>query len=558
MKPLKPHCLHNDMVNSRLTKLKRIFGVSWLLGSLVLSCSAIASDCPGTPKQSPSSQDWQRWVVGLKGYLVEQGNASLFDTIACKKFEEVFGTCFGANPAAPFIQLQPPVRGSYVDPFFAAPFNSTGPTGVQTNLFFRLTDNDALITLVKLPPQAAYLGYQSYLFTRRTNLYANSSAGQLTTVRQPTQFATPDQPSQLVSPDPGRFEIDASLGNALNNVIVKNQSGAAWNGATVAYVTTSNRAIAKFILDNAPDKCFVFVEPIGSNIITGAGAKADDFLTQIRYAIPQNQQAATDWLNKLNENVLVYKVTNPRVPVNRFGPPSYSVRTASNETALRQPLTELTSLLQGWLASKSSKPVHVGELADFYRVSPQGELDGFIGTKCIANGTNCDADNQDSAVRYGALSSLRSSQTAIVAGVNHTVTDNASYLSVGITYAPSGNFELTKQNGAASSSQTNESAVGFNFGTLTGSAKKVLIKLGLYSHASRQLQRALGFLYVSFVSRNCQKDVPDVAVHCIDLDETIIPEDAVISIAERNYIKPRTTTGPNGSVLVNTKVIYNQ
>lgn len=558
MKPLKPHCLLSDMVNSRSTNLKRIFGVSWLLGSLVLSCSAIASDCPGTAKQSPSSQDWQRWVVGLKGYLVEQGNASLFDTIACEKFEEVFGTCFGANPAAPFIQLQPPVRGSYVDPFFAAPFNSTGPTGVQTNLFFRLTDNDALITLVKLPPQAAYLGYQSYLFTRLTSLYANSSAGQLTTVRQATQFVSPDQPSQLVSPDPGRFEIDGSLGNALNNVIVKNQSGAAWNGATVVYVTTSNQNIANYIRDHAPNKCFVFVEPIGSNVITGAGAQADDFLTQIRYAVPQNQRAASDWLNKLNENVLVYKVTNPRVSVNRFGPPSYSVRRASGETKLQKPLEELTRLLQGWLASKSSKPVHVNELADLYRISPEGELDGFIGTKCIANGTNCDADNQDSAVRYGALSSLRSSQSAIVAGINHTVTDNASYLSVGITYALSGNFDLTKQYGAASSSQTNESAVGFPFGTLTGSAEEVLKKLGLYRNAPTELKQAVGSLYVSFVSRNCQKYVRDVAGHCIDLHETKIPEDAVIGIAERNYIKPGTTTGPNGSKLVNTKVIYDQ
>ena len=108
------------------------------------------------------------------GYSVTQGNVFLFKNTNCPQFISIFGSCFGNNAAAPYIIPQPPTEGTYVDPYYAEPLNTPGPNGVNTNIAYRLSDNDALITVVKYPPLAAYFGYQSYVFTSQKSNYISS------------------------------------------------------------------------------------------------------------------------------------------------------------------------------------------------------------------------------------------------------------------------------------------------------------------------------------------------------------------------------------------------
>jgi hypothetical protein len=94
--------------------------------------------------------------------------------------------------------------------------------------------------------------------------------------------------------------------------------------------------------------------------------------------------------------------------------------------------------------------------------------------------------------------------------------------------------------------------VGFNKGTLTGSAEAVLRELGLYNLASPALKLALPKLYVSLISRNCAY----ATNYCISLDGTsLIPAGANIDMYERAYIRPGDTTSADLNNMLRPRVI---
>src|SRR5262249_42626751 len=147
-----------------------------------------------------------------------------------------------------------------------------------------LTNQDALLTIVSYPPKAAYLGYISYVFTSQISNYAGITP------------PTPPTPS----PDSSRYEIFGSIGNDVNDVIVQNQLGVPpWNNSIVVYITTSNEKLANALIERAKkrgiDPKSIFIEPIGSNVITGNGPNADDMVTLMRYAIPRSIPLSTAW-----------------------------------------------------------------------------------------------------------------------------------------------------------------------------------------------------------------------------------------------------------------------
>jgi hypothetical protein len=89
------------------------------------------------------------------------------------------------------------------------------------------------VTLVSYPPKGAYLGYQIYVFTSETSNYTS-----------------PD-PLQVLSPNPSRYEIFGSVGNNVNDVIVKNQFRSPWGGRIVMYLTTADPDVADGVIAKA-------------------------------------------------------------------------------------------------------------------------------------------------------------------------------------------------------------------------------------------------------------------------------------------------------------------
>jgi hypothetical protein len=133
-----------------------------------------------------------------------------------------------------------------------------------------------------------------------------------------------------------------------------------------------------------------------------------------------------------------------------------------------------------------------------------------------------------------------------VAGVNHAVVDNAAYVSLAV-------YNMQNLTGVASISQSNPSAVGFDEGSLTGSAEGVLKALGLYGSASARLKAALPKLYTAILARECTR----AARYCAALSDTkALPLSSPVAVTQRAYIKPGTTTGANPDKLLTPVVVF--
>jgi hypothetical protein len=512
----------------------------WLFAATLAISLSMPGGVAGAGATSASDTSsitaWKGWVEGLDGagYSVTQGGAAVIDIAACSELVAVFGTCFGNNAAAPYIVPRPPIGDTHVDPFYGTPFTTAGATGAPSNMFYRLADHDALVTIIALPPRAAYLGYQSYVFTAETSYY------------------TEDYKGQVLSPNESRYEIFGSLGNNINDVIIRNRLGMVWNAGAIVYITTSNRELAATLIADAKahgfDEDRIFVEPVGDNVLTGTGAAADDLLTLIRYALPRNATAADRWRDNVADNVLSFRVSaSEPLAVSPFRTPIYTPKTANSEASYRSALAELSWLLQRWLIAHEGRPVLREKMITSEHVDATGQPHGLVGAECIAKGTNCLGDTQDTdAYRLGVVGRLPGARMAFVTGVNHALVDNATYVSLTI-------YNMQTFTGVASISQTNPSVVGFDRGSLTGSAEGVLKALGLYESASARLQAALPALYTAIIARECSAAIQ----YCVELDDTdALPLSSMVGVTQRAYIKPGTTTGANPDKLLTPIVVF--
>lgn len=495
----------------------------WRLFALLLA------GLSATAQAAPTSLDWNLWVAMLpaQGYGTSTGSAYAFTD--CAPFIAVFGNCSGNNPSTPYVFLQPPIDHTYLDPYFATPFSQT-VNGTPVNQFFRLADTDALVTVVDLPPQAAYFGFQSYVFSRSLADYPKK------------KFHLP------LCPDPDRILTFASIGKDLNSTIINGQIGSPWSAGSIVYLTTSNATLAQQLKASAAayaggDASRVFIEPVGSNVHTGIDAAADDFTTLIRYALPENPQSGSDWLNTIASHVQVYRISTAGGSVSRYGAPRYAYKTYADESAYTAPVKELTGLLKNWLVAQQGKASSFPLISSGVNLPFIGFV-GLIGSDCLAHGTICLGDNQDTdAYRFGWIGTLDERQMALVVGVDHTALDFAHYVNLTV-------YNASTFSGAAAVSQTGESA-GFVSGRLRGSASAALADLGLIGQASSSLLAALPNLYVVMVARHC----PAAYGWCEPVDDSLIPQGTPMLLLQRTYLKPGSTTGPSPDFLVKPQLI---
>jgi hypothetical protein len=493
------------------------------------------------PENALSIGLYSSWLNNLSPpFRVVEGNIFLMTASDCPTFIKIFKSCFGNNPAAPYIIPQPPIEDSYVDPHYAKDLNTPGPNGNTTNIIYRLSNHDALVTIVSYPPKAAYLGYISYVFTSLISNYAG--------------ITPPTPPTK--SPDPHRYDIFGSIGNDVNDVVVQTQLGVPpWSNAIVAYITTSNQTLANALIDRAKqhgiDAKSIFVEPIGSNVITGNGREADDMVTLMRYAIPRFAPLSTAWTDFIKRNVLVYKVSNLSAPVQRYGANDYTPHKVNNDEKTHVPpiqraLQQLAALLTNYLAAKQFSSAESQPLTPTTKVNIRGVPDaGLVGSYCIQYGIDCLGDDQDtSTYALLRLSKLGAEEAAFVVGVNHNRPDldNTRYVSVGI-------YDSDDQTGVAAASQTNPQAVGFDRGSLNGSAKGLLDALGIsIPAADTDLIANLSNLYVAAMARDINNPtIAPAKQYTINLRDAQIrlPLRAGLLITERSYIVPSRTAGGN-------------
>lgn len=301
----------------------------------------------------------QRLIDQLEkqGYEVARGYFKLYTKEDCGASYDVMGTCFGNNPAAPYVMpVVPSWPDEWVDPATVGAFGST-EEGYSVS--FRFAPREAIVILGLLPPPAKYFGMQTYLATRQGDFKKDSPQYKY------LETLGPDALNMLfayVPDNPNRFEIFGTLSNSINNVVIERQSGAAFDQVRY-FIITPDR-----LMDNAVREAFssiavagkdIFTEPIPSNMRIGLDEEADEFTTWIRYAMPLDAGAARPrsdaWREELPLVVLrIRDVRTEPQPV-AYPPVVLEERTAAQNPSETDLLPDLISLVKA-VCRKSGIP----------------------------------------------------------------------------------------------------------------------------------------------------------------------------------------------------------
>ncbi len=494
--------------------------------SLLLFSSLAAAEISQT-----QVADAFRAKASASGYAVRPGKISLMGIEQCSDAIRIFGNCLGNNPAAPYlVVLVPQLQGEYVDPYYNTslllPNEDPSLSGT-----YRVQPNEAIVLIGTTPPQGAYFGAQSYLFTRKGITQAPSWL---------TAF-DPDAADLFYgpSPNPARSLLFASLSEAMNQVTLAKQQGIASSFNQRFYFVSSAdkstaEAVKRLLVESGAAPAAIHIEAIPSTAKLGLGADADDLATVIRYALPQTIAAGEAW--RSSAPIQVMRVSGPAgtLPyVVRYGEQPAPVRTGNEEGLLSPALNQLETEVRAVLGISSQSASQT--------LLPVSLL-GLTGIKCIENGMNCLGDTLDTdTYRRAGNIILDENDVAVVVGVNHTQTQNATYVSLAVV-------REEYLMGVESVSQTGPAA-GFVQGELNDSVDKFKtaypqMRMPLLLSAAKQK------LYVHLFARNCS-GLP----LCTVVSESAIPKEEEIAFMQRTYLKPGSTMGADVSKLLSPKAI---
>jgi hypothetical protein len=540
---------------------------------LMLVCgvgvAATAQSSPARPGRDPapgqsdvvrpgSSQFIQALMDDLTagGLQVTQGYPRLWTMDDCDEGYPVTFNCYGNNPASPYIvSAVRPWPEEYVDPATADAFGRTRP-GYSTT--YRLDPREAIVLFGTMPPRGRYMGLQSYVFTHEWVIGEGDPDHQYgyPWVRDVAKggrdkFAHSPMVGYLFATlprNPPRVQSFSSVGNSINNVVMDgDQSGASF-GRLRYFVITPDRVMndkVRTALERlgVPDEA-VFTEPIPSSFDgtplgpLGLDAQALDFMHGLRYAMPENEQAAQAWRARLPLTVLrIREAPSSDRPVEPYGNIARDEREAEDEAYLRADLRDLVTAVtaratQGpWDLSPLPAP-SMGEPPQMANVE---SWLGQFGPRCRAIGENCLGDGQDASYFFMPPQPIDSGQVYAVVGTLGTQTGNATYNGLSANDA-----SLLK--GVANVPDYDPGSPGSD---LLGSADGYAATVANHDK-----------FFVHFFTRDCDAISGLTDGACTTITETMVPPLTAVSAPGdphlhgfftaglRSYVKPGTARGP--------------
>jgi hypothetical protein len=495
----------------------------------------------------------QRFIRELRssGLEVSVGYPTLWDEADCSYSYPVYYNCFGNNPAAPYVvpvvKLWPE---EYVDPSMV---NGLGRTRPGYSVTYRLDPREAIVFFGRMPPPARYIGLQTWIWTTgwvsatspwdeaAYNVYADAAGPlikYLFATVPPVDFAT-DPPVYGE-----RVQSISSLANNINNVVMEKLSGPPWDQMRYFVITPdqfTDRAVRDVLGSLGVDQGEIFTAEIPPNFEDapvgplGLGEDAVDFFTNIRYAMPEDEQAADAWRKSLPLTVLrVRRVSGTPQPFeNRWA----DARTAVDEISDTALSSGLSSLIDAVIARAQSQGLMLDKVPEEMR-DLQADLGNF-GPHCRAIGMNCLGDNRDASYFLFTPRSLDAGRFYAVVGTLATETDNGTYVGLSVNDA-----SLLK--GVLNISDT----------TLKGSATS-------YHSEVNDPDK----FFVHFFTRDCDAiaDLTDGACTTITADMVPVAGDdrapgdpglhGLFSAAVRVYIAPGSERGPDSNLQLRPVVL---
>jgi hypothetical protein len=465
---------HFSFQHPLLQRLRRLS-----FGSILRILVAIAMIWMGEGRalaQQPNSgqMPFVNWITTLSdsGYTVTNGSETDFP--GCTVFQSVFGSCFGNNTATPYVLTQPPVTTPNNLPAYATlascGFTGSNPVNQQpTDDLWQIAPDQAIVTIITLPPQAAYFGFQSYLLERSASLYTDAPS---TTQTEPAacQGASGDG-GYSQAPD-GNLILFNDFYNSVNNADIAQIAAfknVPWNSyklqsgkytptsyKTVAIITTPNKSLVTNMLSLfSGDQTMVFTEKMPATATPGqSGAQyllypctgaittpCDGFGSIIRFTLPQVYTEAKAWSQ--GGNVLVYRVELPSIgtdPPDLYdahadvfqniyqqgcntnetgssGAPASCVAPTLASASFQDDLSQIAQVLQTWAQANTPGDTYsINQATGSTAMATNGGL-----AFCIVTGKDCGGPTQDTDFyRTFDAGTLKDLAPIFVVGVLHS------------------------------------------------------------------------------------------------------------------------------------------
>ena len=340
-----------------------------------------------------------------------------------------------------------------------------------------------------------------------------------------------------VPQNPERVINLSSLSNSINHVVIAEQSGEVFDQQRYFIITPDefmDHTVRKALKNIAVKADDIFTEQIPSNMNLGLGEAADDFLTLIRYAMPQDGGEAGSpselWQSELP--LVVLRVRDTRSERQPQVYPAFTepeVRAISSEAYLYDDLHNLAAqVIQKW-----QQPAAAAGIMQMLRVQPYPIF--MVGPKCFPIGMNCLADTQDASYQYSFPLPLGENTIYAVAGTVGTRTNNASYVGLGLT-------STRRMLGFDNLSDSDLENSAGEFG-------------GVVDHSDK--------LFVYYFTRNCSGLESLTGGHCLEISEDDLPLCAdptsascdKLSISIRDYMPSGSQRGPDDNYVLPSLVI---
>lgn len=446
-----------------------------------------------------------------RGFEVAQGDWNLFTIEDCKYARASIGNCVGNNPAAPYIIPTVPL---WPDEFVDENMEGLlGPTRDGNSWTYRLDEREALVVFGQLPPPGAYFGIVTYLFSREGTIDTTDEV-----YRQTETDPFMRSILFMASPNPSRVLVFSSVGDTINDVVIERQAGSAF-GEQLAFIITPDAALARELTEQlvragVAERDEIFVEPVSPQLARlGLDEEADDLMTLIRYAQPEDKAAGDRWREQLPLTVLRVRDTNRDRAEEPYPLPVREERKARSELELKDEVENLTKAVkQQW--GQPDAPD-----AQFESLLLKVDL---IGEHCLKRPMNCLGDNSDADYQISPTVSLDQGEVIAVVGTLGTATDNATYVSLAPNWIPA-------LQGVANVSGKD----------LKGSASE-------FSGNVDDTDK----LYVQYFARDCGE-----LSNCLEITEEMVPRGDALKVVQRNYVVPGTTRGPDPNLVVNPRLI---
>lgn len=498
-------------VSTRMAMAKTGFTAIFACFSAACYTTPIAAESIKTlPKPLQEKVEKLQADLSARGYEVAQGDFHLFTIDDCKYAIQTIGNCLGNNPTAPYvIPTIPHWPDEFVDDHMK---NLLGPEADKTGWTYRLGEQDALVVLGLLPPPGRYFGIQSYIFTR------DGSANLANPIYESLTDSFMKSILFMASPNPARQLVFSSLGDSINNVTIERQSGAAFDQQRFVVITSGaalGRDLSEALLRaGVPDRRQIFTEPVSPDIARlGLGKSSDEFMTLIRYALPDDEAAGEQWRKQLPITVLRVRSKNVSTQSEPYAMPLRQTRIARSEMDLKGSVDDLVAAVKGKWGQLTATDT------PFYSLLLAVDL---VGEHCLKLPMNCLGDTGDADYQISETVDIDSGEVLAVVGTLGTLTGNAVYSSISVNRIP----ELV---GAANLTDTDLAGSSSSFASSVSNTEK---------------------LYLRYFARDCMN-----LENCLEVTEQMVPRGNKLKIIQRNYVAPGSARGPDPKMLVNPRLI---